>query len=43
MKCQPFGSIRIESHAAQVFVEPRLPVVEKVRKMITKSGNSLGI
>jgi len=35
-----FGSIRIESHRAEVFVEPSLALVEKVRKMITKSGKS---
>jgi len=40
MKRPLFGSIRIESHWAEVFVEPRLAVVEKVRKMITKSGKS---
>jgi hypothetical protein len=40
MKRLPFASIRIESHRAEVFVEPSLAVVEKVRKMITKSGKS---
>ena len=40
MKRLSFGSIRIVSHRAEVFVEPRLAVVEKVRKMITKSGQS---
>jgi hypothetical protein len=35
-----FGSIGIESHLAEVFVEPSLDVVEKGRKMIMKSGKS---
>jgi hypothetical protein len=43
MKCPSFGLDRIESHQAEVFVEPWLAVVEKVRKMITKSGKSWGI
>jgi len=38
-----FGSIRIESLRAEVFVEPWIPVVEMVRKMITTSGMSWGI
>jgi hypothetical protein len=40
MKRLPFGSIRIKSHWAKVFVEPILAIVEKVRKMIMKSGKS---
>jgi hypothetical protein len=36
MKRLPFASIQIESHRAEVFVEPCLAVVETVRKMITK-------
>jgi hypothetical protein len=43
MKRPPFSSIRIESHRNEVFVEPWIAVVEKVRKMITKSGKSWGI
>jgi hypothetical protein len=40
MKPPSFGLIRIESHRAEVFVEPRLAIVEKVRKIITNSGKS---
>ena len=40
MKCPSFGSIRIQSHQAEVCVELSLAVVEKVRKMITKCGKS---
>jgi hypothetical protein len=40
MKRPLFGSIRIESHRAELFVKPRLAGVEKVRKMIMKSGKS---
>ena len=43
MKRPLFGSIRIQSHWGEVFVEPWLAVVEMVRKMITKSGKSWGI
>jgi hypothetical protein len=43
MKRPSFGSIRIELHQADMFVEPWLAIVEKVRKMITKSGKSWGI
>jgi len=43
MTCPSFGSIGIESHQAEVFMELWLAVVEKVRKMITKSGKSWGI
>jgi len=43
IKSLSFGSIRIQSHWAEVFVEPWVAVVEKVRKMITKSGKSWGI
>jgi len=43
MKRPSCGSIRIQSHWANVFVGPWLPVVEMVRKMITKSGKSCGI
>jgi hypothetical protein len=35
-----FGLDRIESHQAELLVEPRIAVVEKVRKMNTKSGKS---
>jgi hypothetical protein len=34
MKYPLSGSIRIELHGAEVFVEPCLDVVEKVTKMI---------
>jgi len=40
IKRQLFGLVRIESHRAAVFVEPCLAVVDMVRKMITRSGNS---
>jgi len=40
MKRASFGSIRFSSHWPEVFLEPSLAVVEKVRKMITKSGQS---
>jgi len=43
INCLSFRSIGIQSHQAEVFVEPSLAVVEKVRKMITKSGKSWGI
>jgi len=43
MKCPLFSSIRIESHWAGAFVTWWLAVVEKVRKMITKSGKSWGV
>jgi len=43
MKRPSFGSIQIQLHQAEVFVEPLLAVVEKVRKMIMKSGKSWGI
>jgi len=43
MKRPSFGSIRIVSHRAEVFVEAWLAVVEQVRKMIMKSGKSWGI
>ena len=40
MKCSSFGSIQIQLHRAEVFAEPWFVVVERVRKMITKSGKS---
>jgi len=43
MKRPSCGLIRIQSHRADMFVEPRIGVVEKVRKMITKSGKSWGV
>jgi len=36
MMCPSFGSIRIESHRAEVFVMLSLAEVEKVGKTITK-------
>jgi len=38
-----FGSIWIESHWVEVFVDPWVAVVEKVRKVTTKSGMAWGI
>jgi hypothetical protein len=43
MKLPSFDSIRIPYHPAEVFVEPWLAVVAKVRTMITKSGKSWGL
>ena len=43
MKRPSFGSIWVESHRAEVIVELCLGGVEKVRKMITKSGQSWAI
>jgi len=40
MKRPSFGSTHIQSYRAEVFVELWLAVVEKVRKMIRKSGKS---
>ena len=40
MKRLAFGSIRIQSHLAEVFLELLIAVVEPVRKLITKSGKS---
>jgi hypothetical protein len=40
MKRPSFGSIRIEFHRAEVFVEPYLAMVEIERKMITISRKS---
>jgi len=40
MKHPLFGSIRIQSPWGEVFVETELNGVEKVRKMIMKSGKS---
>jgi len=38
-----FGSIRIQSHRAEMIAVPWLASVEKVRKMITKNGMSWAI
>jgi len=43
VKRPSYGSIRIQSHMAEVSVEPGLAVVDNVRKMITKSGKSWAI
>jgi hypothetical protein len=40
MKRLSYGSIRIQSYRAEVLEELRLVVLEKVRKMINKSGKS---
>ena len=43
MKHPPFGSIEIVSHRTEVFLERWLAFVEKVRKMIMKTGKFWGI
>ena len=43
IKRPSLDSLQIHSHCKEVFVEPWLAVVEKVRKMIMKSGKSWGI
>ena len=43
MKHPSFTVVRIESQCAEVWAAPGLAVVEKLRKIIKKSGMSSGI
>jgi len=41
MKHLSFGLIGIHSHRAEVYVDSRITVLDKVRKMITKRSGKL--